>query len=800
MLLSHIKRLCTLLPSLIAALPQNSDPTSSLPTSLPVPLQRAVPACAQPCLRASLFDQFPLACTARGDFSCLCSRYSTGGESLGEVALGCIYASCSTVDSSAASAYNVCLGQRDAVPPTQTALTVTAASSIMSRLMATSTSVVTSSKPTPAVTTSSRTSPIPTNTVIVDSVSSVPSISSQMATPPSSATAAAAQGPKTMKPAQIAGLSVAAAATFVLAIGLMVFSVCLRRRRERRGVTEIIVEEKRPQGRSPKKFSARFSNQPSTNPNPTIKPPARFPMGTGQGRQVAGVGLVPVANKNPYANPYASPHTNPYTSVYTIPANSRFNQGNESNLNSTHPAFRPGAGSSTNLANASVPPEQIGLAISAELPDKPVPVIRPPQPPQRAESGQPRPKSLARRSESIFPRPDSVMTQDTVFEEDVPPERRRSSKLLPTPPIPIPPIRTFQPSRLPPAVDSSSQRKRTHINRQHVPQQPELFLSIPVRHSRSQPQPMRIGAQEVQSRNSPEPPAPPARTSSVYDQYKSISTSASTPDLGNGGDIPDYYFTSNVSYINPSLYSKPTAGPERVVRPKESPKLVNIKPKASSSTMSRTTSRASTNPRDSISSQTSFETVDPNDTIPEDEDEDKQLSQDNRLSPVVESPISKLRYPKIPRASNQLVPRSPKSPQSQKSDRSPRIPQEPSSLLVKRRGEWEAYELGGRLRMGNPSKMGTHTQMRKQHHRSNSVEPSWNQSRTVDRHTRSQSGQWPKSPAMYEMDVIQPLNIRSKQPQRGMEALKSPAWVPNLTPTRHGDDLFISVTYSKPRH
>jgi hypothetical protein len=81
---------------------------------------------------------------------------------------------------------------------------------------------------------------------------------------------------------------------------------------------------------------------------------------------------------------------------------------------------------------------------------------------------------------------------------------------------------------------------------------------------------------------------------------------------------------------------------------------------------------------------------------------------------------------------------------------------------------------------------------------------------------------------MYDVDMVEPLRIRSRQqhpqqqqpqqqhhqhhhqhqrqwvpepePERTpqMEAMKSPGWVPNLTPKRHGDDLFLSVTYSKP--
>ncbi|KAF2466045.1 uncharacterized protein BDR25DRAFT_336618 [Lindgomyces ingoldianus] len=799
MLLSHIKRLCTLLPSFIEALPQHSDP-SSISTSLPVPLQRSVPACAQPCLRDSLLDQFPLACTSRVDFTCLCSHYSTGGESLGEVALGCIYASCSTVDSSAASAYNICLGERNAVPPTQTVLTVTAASSIMSRPTL-STSVATITKLASTSQTSSKVQLSATNSVVVDSVLLTSTASPSPWTPSSSVpTAAEAEGPRTMKPAQIAGLSVAAAATFVLAIGLMVLSVCLRRRKERRGVTEIIGDEKRPQGPQREKFSARLSKRFSTKAQqlavPQLKLRTKPKMAPGR----AGVGLTSLAG---FSDPYLS-RANPNTEVYAVQVDTKPPQMYPSNFNSTHPAFRPGASDLNNFSNTSLPLEQIGLAISAELPAGSVPVIRPPQILKRPSLRQQRPKSIVRRSGNPFDRPDSVLTQDTVFEEDVPPERRRSSRLLPTPPIPILPIRTLQPPRPQPSLNPSALPKHTNLSRQQAQQQPELFLNIPVRHSRTQPLPVTL--EYITSRVSPQDPAPSLRTSSVYDQHKSITTNASTPAPGNMGDIPDYYFMSNRS---PPRLPIPIATPGRLVRPKESPKLVTVKAKNSASTVSRTTSRGSTNPRDSISSQTSFETVDPDDPTPEEDDDDKQLADDSKLSPVAESPISNLRYPKVPRASNQLVPRSPRSPHSLRSDQSthsPRYAPEPSSLLVKRIGEQEALKLGGRLQMatGSPNReeIREHMKHYREHVRSNSTETAWSSVRSSERHTRTQSGQWPKSPAMYEASAVQPLNLnlRSRAPPPEMSALKSPAWVPRLTPTRHGDDLLISVTYSKPNH
>ena len=801
MLLSHIKRLCFLFPTVISAIPQFSDqdPPAGILSSLPASLEQAVPACAQPCLRESLFSKFPLACTSRSDLNCLCSRYSTTGQSLGEVALGCIYAACSSVDSRAASAYNVCFGQRDAVPATLTALTVTATTSGISTdpptsrrptLPSTSASsptststLASSSKGTSTSTTLRQTSTGSSDPAVVNSIAPSSSIASQETQATTNAAVAASESPRTMKPAQIAGLAIAAAATFCLAIGLMVLSTFLRRRREKAEVAEMALTDKKHRPSTPKTpFTKRFTKRFSAKPRSPVRTKMHY-SGMGPNRQWPGVGLTPASRKNPHKemfNPIKPPK-----STYVAPVNSRFNLNNPPDYSMTHPAFRPNFGNPRDYSAPAVPLEQIGLAVTAELPDNRVPIIRAPKAPERPQPAQQHPKILVPGSESTSQRPYSVLTQDTVFEEDAPPERRQST-LLPTPPIPIPPIRSFQPSRQPTVVHPGP-AKRTVLNGPQGVQQPGLSLNIPVRSAKTQPK------QVLQSALARKPlPNPSIKIDSAPENDQKRSTSGSEGvELSNGGYIPDYYFTS---YTPPPPPPR-TPSPKRIERPKESPKMVHIRPKTSSSNVSRATSRGSTNVRDSISSQTSFETVDPDDPTPDDEDDDKRLSA-SKLSPVAESPISNLRYPKVPRASNQLVPRSPRSPQSQKSpqslrgDRSPITSLGSSSLLAKRLGESEAHQMEGQLWIQNY----------RQHLRSTSSVDSWDRSQhSSARHTRSQSGMWPKSPMMYdESDVVKPLNIRPKPPEMG--ALKSPAWVPRLTPTRQGDDLLISVSYAKPGH
>ena len=107
------------------------------------------------------------------------------------------------------------------------------------------------------------------------------------------------------------------------------------------------------------------------------------------------------------------------------------------------------------------------------------------------------------------------------------------------------------------------------------------------------------------------------------------------------------------------------------------------------------------------------------------------------------------------------------------------------------------------------------------HVRSNSSE-SWSttpRSKT-ERKSCTQSGIWSQSPAMYDepaMTMIAPLKVKkgsdgmslSARRKRDemqeinvgrdidhdaeMNGLKSPVWVPRLTPSRKGDDMFLSV-------
>ncbi|CAI6340953.1 unnamed protein product [Periconia digitata] len=747
MFLSLAKWLCMISPTFTVATPQRTlseDPSQQIP--LPEEFQTHIPDCAQPCLRTLLSAEFPLACTLPSNLNCLCSTYSLDGHSLGEVALGCLYTSCSSVGREADEAYNICLGQPDAVTPTLTALTVVATTSSEPPTMTTTSEIVVTSSPTTTLNTIL--SAVPTETVHADSIPSIASSTLTSLASPSatqSSIASTADEPRTMKPAQIAGLSIAAAAAFIIAIGLIVLSIFLRRRREKKRMGEVDIDEKR--------HSHYRHSFDRNRPLPEL-PTACSPTSPCSSLRAADERAVrPAArNWNMSTRPHQSSHrTASSTHQNAIPSKNLKRVSQSPRQGPLYPKARPGP---------SLPPNQIGMAISAGMPGDPV---------GRGGFAQPGQRDDRRRKSTRMPgtsqRPDSTITQCTVFEEDdvsSVAESRASSALLPA--FPIPPIRSFQPPRPPPPKFTLERPVDVPACKHPIRKHPGIALEVAT-------QPSTVPSVEI---NVPEP---------LGTASPKIVSSRGVDADSSSGDIPDYYFTSDKS-----VKGTPKASPGVVAKPSD------IRLKFSSSNASRVSSRTSTNRCDSFSSRSSFESVDVDDPTPGSED-------DGKLSPVAESPISNLRYPKVPRASNQLVPRSPPiTPNSQSSRNSLRLATEPSSLLVKRLGEQGALQLGGPLQTGSPTRPNAKFRMRR-----NSMEK-WSPGSVSERGIRTQSGGvWPpKSPAMYEPSVIRPLSIRPKQtilqtPQETMNALKSPAWVTDLTPTRQGEDLLISVTYSKPK-
>ena len=190
--------------------------------------------------------------------------------------------------------------------------------------------------------------------------------------------------------------------------------------------------------------------------------------------------------------------------------------------------------------------------------------------------------------------------------------------------------------------------------------------------------------------------------------------------------------------------------------------------------------------RDSVASdtsrRTSFESNIPDELTPPEEDE-------KRLSPVAESPISNVRYPRVPRSSNQAVPRSPVyagspslpsirlvSPEHQMSrGHSPSL--SGSTLAAKRRGDSAAHILEQGLHINNSAH---HAHSRKNGEHDRYDPPAQHENYGQSRIRNKSSNPAPDYP----------LTIQLKSPA---DSLKSPLWNGKFTPTRRGDDLYLSV-------
>lgn len=277
-------------------------------------------------------------------------------------------------------------------------------------------------------------------------------------------------------------------------------------------------------------------------------------------------------------------------------------------------------------------------------------------------------------------RPDSAATRWTVFEEDC--KTPGHKKTLPAPPCPLKPL-FLAPIHPPPGPSFADQYT---ISPEDMTKS-GMMLQIPRKPVRHDEISAQNGITLVTGISGHENlPMPPSSAASYLPAYYTSSDSR-TP-VAPKWSPHDY-----------ERFSQPHFAPMPLM-----PRAV----------------------RNSWASATTFESVDPDETTPENE-VDKQLS-----------PVS---YPKVPRPSNQAIPRS--SPST--------ISSRKVTLAAKRRGEDLSLDLGRGLRIANIREA-------------------------------------PESP----LGKYENRNKRGNDqtPQMG---LKSPLWEPKLTPSRRGDDLYLSV-------
>ncbi|KAL8673806.1 MAG: hypothetical protein Q9168_001771 [Polycauliona sp. 1 TL-2023] len=241
-------------------------------------LSAIVPTCAHGCLRSFLADSFPSStCESPSDISCLCTRDSRTGLTLGEGALRCLAAAeCAnnrTAIREATRVYEVCHTVPQSKPMTNPTLTATQVivttvaysgppASTMSdeatelepslpsvspsatrdgRLPA---SIITDTRPPPPPPSTTSEIPSPTSesfaaptaldpaTSSFDSVTSLPTTNTQSAAT-ATAVAAPASRPALTKP-EIAGVTVGSIAAAGVVFGLLALIFCLRGRREKK--------------------------------------------------------------------------------------------------------------------------------------------------------------------------------------------------------------------------------------------------------------------------------------------------------------------------------------------------------------------------------------------------------------------------------------------------------------------------------------------------------------------------------------------------------------------------------------
>ncbi|KAK3616770.1 hypothetical protein LTR56_025731 [Elasticomyces elasticus] len=750
--------------------------------TLPRQLQTIVPTCAQTCLNGYIKQQYA-ACSSDDNLDCLCSKYSSQGYTLGELAYICLQKDCPPASQAKQqSVYGVCSAETSKVAATHSTLTLPASATVSPGVTTTTLEVyITSSAFTPSPS-SEATSRTTLQTPALPRTGSTTTTSTQTAAPATPITASstptipAAVGTSTgstnLTSGQAVGVSVAAFGGLALIVALIWLFSCLRRRKGK-GIC------KSP---SSKHDSYDFIDEapPRFSPFNYGYADPRGPLGGSVGRRAE------LPDEKRAKTQWYREH---------------------------FPAQQP-SGNFDALGlkvNRTVSPESIRSqrsngtlrTVSQLLPDKP---------------GETPPIPFHTK---FVPPPPSVKSPETVFEEyrhSRPTSKRMSANLMP----PVPTHATLL--RTKGAMPGTQHAKQDTTPPTEV-RHPSLSLTMPMKASRA--------AMKVPSPIAVVPPPIP-RTSSA-DRTSRGSRAKSGTSSKSGGSLLDYYAspTADLS-MNPlgSPFTPISLEPQRRVKPV--PTAITVtKPTYPPRAVRRVSSAGS---------DTSFESTDPDEPTPPDE-------ADKQLSPVAEhSPIAAIRYPKVPRSSNQSIPRSPqmksgpmKSPRRHRQRR-----EEPKddrrilpSLTPIKTSEYVTPE---RQITSSPSLTGSTLAAKRSN---NTASPSTEKRLFIDTshsransHVRSQSrpqditaitpprlsangtrqesplkgygrvasagGRYHKSASKNdistpEMKSPAPTVVRyTADGEAYQTALKSPLWEPKLTPRRRGDDLFLEVGLASP--
>ncbi|WPH02432.1 Hypothetical protein R9X50_00529600 [Acrodontium crateriforme] len=393
-------------------------------------------------------------------------------------------------------------------------------------------------------------------------------------------------------------------------------------------------------------------------------------------------------------------------------------------------------------------------------------------------------------------------TPATMFEEDRSPMKPNFP--LPDHPLPTPLERTYQKPK--PREKGLVYTSAYTLSPENL-QQPSLSIKIPRQAPRTKiPSPVPF----------PPPPIPQKRPVVISEQRFSGKSQ------GSATSVLNYYTSHEAGSRSPEL-DKTTPIEDATQKRRPVPKAILV-------TKPAYPPRAV---RYSGGSDTSFESNDPDEPTPPEEEEAKNLS------PVAEhSPIAALRYPKVPRSSNQAVPRSPpskaspsrlqglcevvtqdrnKMPNYSRSlkvanstveARGPKTPEQRapehsslsgSTLAAKRSKSNTAEDLEHKLKidtshsrahgMSNTkadlSKMSSAATQRAAAYES----PLKGYGRVASPGTRS---------TMQRKATHKPIPINIPSLVKQEVFVRSPLWEPKLTPSRRGDDLYLSVGMASP--
>ncbi|KLJ11944.1 hypothetical protein EMPG_12909 [Blastomyces silverae] len=195
-----------------------------------------VPACAQGCLLSFIKSDFSAAaCPNPGDLSCLCTRRSTTGFTLGEGALRCVYAFCLNPGIRELQVYTICAGIRNALPNTHTAITITSTAMTATQPDPNPSATISETILPPTLTLSTTDSSTLTTTTTSSTSTTLLSTSAltdPTGLPPGTPEPPAANDEPSMTSAQVIGASIGGAVAGALLLALIILLLLKKRRKK----------------------------------------------------------------------------------------------------------------------------------------------------------------------------------------------------------------------------------------------------------------------------------------------------------------------------------------------------------------------------------------------------------------------------------------------------------------------------------------------------------------------------------------------------------------------------------------